>query len=146
VKPPISQHVDAKKASVVPVTDAPVVLQPVSKPAPPSETTPAQPVVREVDLGIDPPLKTQVIQADKPLESVKVKQGETLYQISLQTLGKYDRNVLQKLRAVNPWLNDPNHIITGQKIQIPGQATLSSSEGQTAELAPNTSLAKAGKQ
>ena len=37
-------------------------------------------------------------------EDVRVKSGQTLYQISLNKLGKYDGKVLEQLRGLNPTL------------------------------------------
>jgi LysM repeat protein len=48
-----------------------------------------------------------------------VRPDETLYRISVEAVGKYDANVLARLRDLNPWLNNPNHIEVGQKIRFP---------------------------
>jgi hypothetical protein len=72
--------------------------------------------------------------------------GQTLYQISVEELGKYDGKVLEQLRELNPWLSDPDHIQSGQKIRMPSATTVSTDVQRAAEQASNAAPAEAGKQ
>ena len=83
--------------------------------------------------------------ATQATEDVRVKPGETLYQISLNKLGKYDGKVLDELRGLNPSLNNPDRIRTGQKIRIPATAPLSTGGQHAGQQAPNAAPAEAGK-
>jgi type II secretory pathway predicted ATPase ExeA/LysM repeat protein len=87
------------------------------------------------------PLKTE--QTPK---AIRVMPGQTLYQISVEELGKYDGKVLEQLRELNPWLSDPDHIQSGQKIRMPSATTVSTDVQRAAEQASNAAPAEAGKQ
>jgi type II secretory pathway predicted ATPase ExeA len=52
-------------------------------------------------------------------ESVRVLQGQTLYRISVDNLGRYDPKVLTAIRNLNPWLSDPDYIRVGQQVLMP---------------------------
>jgi type II secretory pathway predicted ATPase ExeA len=56
---------------------------------------------------------------------VLVLRDETLYQISMENFGRYDDEILAKLREFNPWLSDPNHIQAGQMIRVPDTSNAS---------------------
>lgn len=104
-------------------------------------TSPGPVVVSEVSLlsPADSSSKTQ-----RAPEDVRVAPGQTLYKISVSKLGKYDDRVLEQFRGLNPWLNDPDHIRTGQKLRIPSAATL---VPQRAAAQPSGATpAEAGKQ
>jgi general secretion pathway protein A len=49
---------------------------------------------------------------------VSVLPNETLYRIGIENFGRYDDELLARLRKLNPWLKDPTHIEAGQKIWI----------------------------
>jgi general secretion pathway protein A len=51
--------------------------------------------------------------------SVRISQGQTLYRISVQNLGRYDSQILEEISNLNPWLNDPTRIRAGRQILIP---------------------------
>ena len=78
-------------------------------------------------------------------EDVRVAPGQTLYQISLNKLGKYDGKVLEQLRGLNPSLNNPDRIRTGQKIRIPAAAPLSTDGQHAGQQAANAAPTEAGK-
>jgi general secretion pathway protein A len=63
------------------------------------------------------------------LRSVRISQGQTLYQISMNDLGRYDRRILAKIRNLNPWLGNPNQIRAGQQVLMPS-APMSPPGGQ----------------
>ena len=52
-------------------------------------------------------------------ESVRVLQGQSLYRISVDNLGRYDPKVLTEIRNLNPWLSDPDYIRVGQQVLMP---------------------------
>jgi type II secretory pathway predicted ATPase ExeA/LysM repeat protein len=63
--------------------------------------------------------------------SVRVTQGQTLYRISVENLGRYDSQTIKEIRSLNPFLSDPDYIRVGQQILVPS-AQISLSEGQNA--------------
>jgi general secretion pathway protein A len=105
-------------------------------------SAPAPVVVSEVSLMPAQEASATVRQAT---EDVRVTPGQTLYQISLNKFGKYDGEVLEQLRGLNPSLNNPDRIRTGQKIRIPATATLSTDDQHAGQQAPNAAPAEAGK-
>ncbi|MGA7921626.1 MAG: AAA family ATPase [Candidatus Acidiferrales bacterium] len=122
------------KAAFAPAAPAPV-LAPVTAQAPSS----ANPVVPDEK-------EAASIQPEPGSEDVRVLPGQTLYQISVNKLGRYDDQVLEKLRGLNPSLKDPDLILSGQKLRIPS-ATLPATDPQRAvEQASNAASAEAGKQ
>jgi type II secretory pathway predicted ATPase ExeA len=62
--------------------------------------------------------------------------NETLYQISVKNFGKYDEATLAIVRALNPWLDNPDHIEAGQEIRVPGTGSTSRTSLPTAERVP----------
>ena len=48
-------------------------------------------------------------------QDVRVKPGQTLYQISVAKLGKYDKNVLQELQNLNPGSTIPTAYIPDKR-------------------------------
>ena len=103
---------------------------------------PAPVVVSEVSLMSAQEASASVKQAT---EDVRVKPGQTLYQISLNKFGKYDGTVLEQLRGLNPSLNNPDRIRAGQKIRIRAMATLSTDGQHAGQQAPNAAPTEAGK-
>ena len=109
-----------------------------------SDAPPAAPVVvSKVSL-----MPAEVASSKTALDSedVRVKPGQTLYQISVDKLGKYDGKVLAQLQDLNPWLSDPDRIHPGQKIRVPAAATTSTESQRAAQQAPSPAPAEAGKQ
>jgi hypothetical protein len=113
-------------------------------PAPPSEfsAAPAPVVVSDVSLM---PAEDANLTVNQTTEDVRVKPGQTLYQISLNKFGKYDGKVLEELRGLNPSLDNPDRIRTGQKIRIPSTAPLSTDGQHAGQQAPNVAPTEAGK-
>jgi hypothetical protein len=66
-------------------------------------------------------------------ESVRISPGQTLYQISVDNLGRYDPQVLAEIRNLNPWLRDPNRLRIGEQVVIPSAAA-SSAASQNADF------------
>jgi type II secretory pathway predicted ATPase ExeA len=94
----------------------------------------------------DSALQQQPIPAERPAEpapiasspeqvqeSVRISPGQTLYQISVDNLGRYDSQVLAKIRNLNPWLRDPNRLRIGEQVVIPS-ATASIAASQDADF------------
>jgi general secretion pathway protein A len=118
---------------------APVAALPA---APALDPAPAPVVVSEVSLMPAHEASATVRQAT---EDVRVTPGQTLYQISLNKFGKYDGKVLEQLRGLNPSLDNPDRIRTGQKIRIPATAPLSTDGQHAGQQAANAAPTEAGK-
>jgi type II secretory pathway predicted ATPase ExeA len=79
------------------------------------------------------------------LRTVRVVPNQTLYRISVENLGKYDNATLQKIRELNPWLNNPAHIQSGWEIRMPRLAEVPGNAFPTLEKATNSLALKAEK-
>jgi general secretion pathway protein A len=128
-------------AAAAPSAPAPVVAVP---PAPDTAANLAPPrvVVSEVSLM---PAQEVSATVKRATEDVRVKPGQTLYEISVDKFGKYDGKVLEELRGLNPALDNPDLIRTGQKIRIPSTAPLSTDGQHAGRQAPNAAPTEAGK-
>jgi general secretion pathway protein A len=115
-----------------PVNEVSAAVTPVSAPMP-------QPVTVA-------PVELPLLAPDPPSNSIQVKPGQTLYQISVKQLGAYNGTVLEKIRGLNPWLSDPDHIQPGQKIRIPASGVLPTDGQHAAEQSSSAAPAEAGKQ
>jgi general secretion pathway protein A len=113
-----------------------------SAPASDLAPAPAPVVVSEVSLM---PAQEAGAAVKEATEDVRVKSGQTLYQISVNKFGKYDGKVLEQLRGLNPSLSNPDRIRTGQKIRIPAAATLSTDGQHAGQQASNAAPTEAGK-
>jgi nucleoid-associated protein YgaU len=76
-----------------------------------------------------PPVADQ--QKSPPIESVrpdsrpqpfriKVERHQTLRDISVQYLGEFNEKRLRQIRTLNPSMKNPNHVLVGQSIWLPG--------------------------
>ena len=54
-----------------------------------------------------------------PTVVIKVKPQETLYRVCVRHFGRYDKDLFQQIRALNPQITDPTHIEGGQRIVLP---------------------------
>jgi type II secretory pathway predicted ATPase ExeA len=54
---------------------------------------------------------------------VEIAPHQTLREIALKYLGEFNEKRLQQIRALNPMLTNPNHIVPGQSIWLPGPPT-----------------------
>jgi general secretion pathway protein A len=88
---------------------------------------------------------TQVASA-APLDSVRLMPGETLSGISVKNLGKYDHDVLDPIRGLNPWLNDPDRIQSGRQIRMPSATAIGADAQQEATQSNSASPTEVGKQ
>ena len=62
-----------------------------------------------------------VAERDKQnvIRTIRVAPNQTLYRISVENLGKYDGATLQKIRDLNPWLDNPDYVQSGWEIRMP---------------------------
>jgi Tfp pilus assembly protein FimV len=52
--------------------------------------------------------------------TIEVLSDQTLYRVIVENFGRYDVQMLAKIRELNPWLSNSRRIKAGQKIRIPG--------------------------
>jgi type II secretory pathway predicted ATPase ExeA len=77
------------------------------------------------------------------LRAVRVVPNQTLYQISVANLGKYDAETVRKIRELNPWLSNPSYIQSGWEIRMPRLAEVPGNAVPTLEKATNSLALKA---
>jgi general secretion pathway protein A len=126
-----------------PAVAAVAAVAPAPTPTPVPDSAPPPVVVSQVSL-LPPDITTP--KTEPQTQDVQVKPGQTLYQISVNNLGKYNGKVLSQFQDLNPWLSDPDRIHPGQKIRVPAAATNSTDAERAAQQAPNAAPAEAGKQ
>jgi general secretion pathway protein A len=56
---------------------------------------------------------------EQAYRTISVVRNETLFGISIENYGRYDQQIVDVIRQMNPGLEDPNHIKAGQKLRIP---------------------------
>jgi general secretion pathway protein A len=74
---------------------------------------------------------------DHTFRTVSIVRNETLFGISMENYGRYDEQIVEVIRQLNPGLIDPDHIKAGQKLRIPvvgKNSNLASPADQTAEV------------
>ena len=104
----------------------------------PAVVTPVKPVpsVSPVAVLTPAPLPvTQPVPAPATTSSVQVLPGETLYRISVKKLGRYDHDILNQLRGLNLWINDPGRIQSGRLIRLPS-ASITGADARQRPLNP----------
>ncbi len=70
-----------------------------------------------------------VVRGDKPVvesELIHIEAQDSLYEICMENLGRYDAEVLKAIRELNPGFGDPRRIHAGQDVRIPTLAGLQS--------------------
>jgi general secretion pathway protein A len=89
------------------------------------------PAASAVTVSPDVPASAEVTDTLLHAErrALSILQGQTLYRISVTNLGRYDPQILDEIRDLNPWLSDPNDIPAGQQILLPS-TTMSRSVSQ----------------
>jgi general secretion pathway protein A len=107
----------------------PPLPQVVSTPPPAAKSTRA-----ERALGAAP-------RTGKPTVVVVMEPRKTLYQICLKYFGRFDQDLFRQIRALNPQIKDPRHIVAGQRIVLPASTLESPGTGSTvgASVEPMTS-------
>ena len=89
-------------------------------------------VVVKVGVSEPPPAETGQLSSDEQL-MVVVEPGQTLRQICLRYLGRFDSKSLNSVHALNPWLVDPDDIKVGQLVRLPRLSALSKPENVAAK-------------
>jgi len=105
--PPSTESDDAPPPAAIPSTLAPA---PAPAPADRPSTVAAAPPALVVEQNL------------QPLDSVgtiRVAAGQTLLGICIQKFGSCTSQLLQQIHELNPSLNNPDHIESGQNIRIP---------------------------
>ena len=69
-------------------------------------------------------------QAQDAVSIVRVAPGQTLLGICVEKFGSCTAEIMQQIHQLNPSLNNPDHIESGQSIRIPVLATQSSASQQ----------------
>ncbi|MBI3669123.1 MAG: AAA family ATPase [Acidobacteria bacterium] len=75
--------------------------------------------------GTDPktqdpaPGQTRQEKASLKTIEVMVEPKQTLRQICLRNIGRFDNRLVEEIRGLNAWMQDPNHLEVGQRIQLP---------------------------
>lgn len=74
-----------------------------------------------VPLPLDGKIATELSRGSVRVSAypVCISKGQTLYQVSVDTLGQYDQQVLAQIHRLNPWLSDPNRVRAGQEVVMP---------------------------
>jgi type II secretory pathway predicted ATPase ExeA len=70
---------------------------------------------------------------------VRVGVHDTLYQICMDHLGRYDDEIIKLLRDLNPGLSNPRQLHVGQEVRIPTSRSLSAKANISAESNGSTS-------
>jgi hypothetical protein len=84
---------------------------------------------------------SDTVPSGNPTVVVEVRPSQTLEQISVSHFGRFDKKLLQEIRALNPRITDPDHIETGQRIILPTRTLTSpgTDSAGRAEVEPMTS-------
>ncbi|MDX6461877.1 MAG: ral secretion pathway protein [Acidobacteriaceae bacterium] len=106
-------------------TPAATPSAPAPAPAPPPEDRP-------VPVAAPPPslVAEQILPSMDSIGTVRVAAGQTLLGICIQKYGSCTSQLLQQIHELNPSLNNPDHIESGQNIRIPVLAAQSSAGEQ----------------
>jgi general secretion pathway protein A len=136
---PVSASLPTPAVAVAPVASDPAnATTPVLAVVAPAATT-------AMAIPISSSALNQVAAPAPASDTVRVTQGLTLYSLSVGKFGKYNHAVLQEIRELNPWLQDPNHIRPGQTIRIPSAKEVSIGTPHAAEQASTAATAETGK-
>ena len=101
---------------------------------PEAQTTPNSPLASGG--AVNPPDARTNIQPQS--YEVTVGPNQTLSDISMKYLGDFDLARLHQIRALNPKMTNPDHILPGEKIRLPGPTLLPAKTSGT----PTTRLAR----
>jgi general secretion pathway protein A len=105
--------------------DAPT---PAATPSTPPQAPAIAPADRPATMAAAPPslVAEQTLQPMDSIGTVRVAAGQTLLGICIQKYGSCTSQLLQQIHELNPSLNNPDHIESGQNIRIPVLAAQSS--------------------
>jgi len=104
--------------SVVPLAKTLGLIRPI----PPPTDSPTTPVRQN---AIAEPAARGTVPSGNSTVVVEVKASQTLEQISFSHFGRFDKKLLQEIRALNPQIEDINHLETGQRVVLPGRTPTS---------------------
>jgi hypothetical protein len=81
----------------------------------------SEPRVTGVASGLSSPAIPQTGAGRSSVEffTYVIQPKDTLRDLCVSMLGRYDGNVLSEIRELNPDLKDPNHLDAGQEIRLP---------------------------
>jgi general secretion pathway protein A len=65
-----------------------------------------------------------------PESTISVTPGKTLLGICVDSFGKCNTELMQEIRKLNPGLNNPDHIESGQKIRVPAAVAIAEQPGK----------------
>jgi general secretion pathway protein A len=88
---------------------------------------------------------TNVAGSTPESEVVRVGQQETLYEICMDRLGRYDHQVVAMIRELNPGFDSPRRLHVGQEIRIPTPGALIARTNVSPARFGHTSAAEAKK-
>ncbi len=130
---------DASAATLAAGTSQPAAAPTAAtaNPAPAALTTPS---VAEVE-----PSGSSAAQPIVQSELIRVGERDTLYEICMDNLGRYDDEVVKMIRDLNPGFGNPRRLHVGQEIRIPTLASLMAKTNVSAETDGNTSAVEAKK-
>jgi general secretion pathway protein A len=64
---------------------------------------------------------------------VTVEANQTLRNLAIQYLGSYNLDLLHQIQSLNPTLINPDHIVAGQMIWLPGSAVVPEAQSATSQ-------------
>jgi general secretion pathway protein A len=121
--PPVSMASDEPALAAAVDTPNPV---PSAEPAASTALPEDQPLAAQTNTSasLDPPDSSPVFSERTPqwtnsADLVNVTPGQTLLGICAEKFGNCTSEILRQIQQLNPHLNDPDHIETGQKLRIP---------------------------
>jgi type II secretory pathway predicted ATPase ExeA len=103
----------------------------------------AQPIVPAIPLSL---AETRATRPAIEASRIRVMPKQTLYRICTENFGTCNPELLREIRGLNPWLNDPDHIESGQTIRIPVIQKLSVATQSVVKPDGKASLSERGMQ
>jgi type II secretory pathway predicted ATPase ExeA len=147
-----SQVPSPAETSFIAPTPAPVFLDSTSRPAPSVSLTGLKaeaPPDHKIQVLLSQYQGTQsgapAKQTTEQYRSIIVMPGQTLHRISVKYFRKYNREILEEIHELNPWLINPNHIQSGREIRIPSVKEDSGDEHPAAKQGSNTAAGRVEK-
>jgi general secretion pathway protein A len=79
----------------------------------------AQPTTRNTSLSVPIAAQREDRENSQSFFTYVVQPKDTIHDLCVSTVGRYDGGILAKVRALNPELTNPDHIIIGQQLRLP---------------------------
>jgi general secretion pathway protein A len=124
--------VSMQSSTAAPVQPEPEESAPADPPAAADTNTPAAPAIARTSALLSAARTAPSIDS---VGTVRVAPGQTLLGICVEKFGTCTGELLRQIHELNPSLNDPDHIETGQNIRIPVLAAQTSSIDQPRKTA-----------